>query len=226
MQLQALLYLIKMSPLYVSCLLAILLSSICGVKQFKKLDIAAKIFCTLICLSCLCEYLAYFSSKKWHNNSPIYSIYSLVEFVAISLYFNYSIDTFRSKNIGYYIGAVGFIIGVLNIIYLQPLNTFNSYYLFFEGIAIITMSLFSFFRMLMREDSLVLYTYPNFWFTAILSFLWSSSFLNWGFSDYVYNNHREKMWLLGNTLYIINIVTYVTIAAVFLLFPKMKTKYV
>lgn len=157
---------------------------------------------------------------------PIYSIYSLFEFLTISLYFNYSIDIFRPKKIGFYIGFIGVLIGILNIIYLEPLTTFNSYYLFFEGICIITMSLFSFFRLLISEDGLVILTYPHFWFGAVLLFLWSSAFLNWGFSDYVYAFHKEKMWLLSNSLSIINIITYATIAFIFVLFPKMKSKHV
>lgn len=207
-------------------MVTLVISSIIGVYQFKKLDKAAKIFCGLVCLVCVCEFLALYYRWKHHNNMPVYSIYSLVEFFTISLYFNYSIDIFRKKNIGIYVGITGIILGILDIVFLQPLNTFNSYYLFFEGIGIITMALFSFFRLLINEDGLVLYTYPHFWFTAILSLFWSSVFINWGFGEYVYKHHKEMLHLLANSISIINIITYFAIGCVFLLFPKMLSKHV
>ncbi|XZF13922.1 hypothetical protein ACTHGU_19230 [Chitinophagaceae bacterium MMS25-I14] len=157
---------------------------------------------------------------------PVYAIYSLFEFGMISAYFNYSIDIFRKKNAGLWIGAAGIIIGILNIIFLQPVYTLNSYFLFFEGIFIISMALFSFFRLLLMQDELKLHTYHHFWFAVILSFFWSITFLNWGMYDYFLQKMPSFNWIINRSILVVNIITYLSFAFVFLYYPKMKQNYV
>jgi len=199
-------------------------ASICGIYRYRRLDKAAKIFSVFICLACIAETTSLIAARVWHNSMPVIAIYSLIEFAMISVYFNYSIDAFRKKNLGIYFAIGGIVLGILDILFLQPLNVFNSYYLFFEGIGIISMSLFSFFRLLLKEEYLVLYKYPHFWFAAILSFFWSVTFLNWGLRDYIYIHHAQSSKMLDVGIYIINILFYAMFACVFILYPKMKTE--
>lgn len=167
--------------------------------------------------------IAVYLSLKWINNMPVYAVYSLIEFATLSIYFNYSIDVFRQKNTGYYIGACGVVLGILNSIFLQPINSSNSYFLFVEGIGIVTMSLFAFFRMLMREDDLKLHQYTHFWFAAILAFFWSVTFLNWGLSDYLYHYYPSVSLMVNKIILFLNMALYVMIGCVFILYPKLKT---
>ncbi|WP_123985167.1 hypothetical protein [Taibaiella soli] len=204
----------------------LLLASVIGGYRYKQFDKPTKFFYFFICAACLTEIIGYISSMKWKGNMPIYSIYSLLEFGVLSLYFNFSIDSFKARNIGIYIAIGGILLGILNIIFLQPLNSYNSYYLFFEAIGIITMCLFSFFRMLLREEGLVLYTYPHFWFAAVLAFFWSITFLNWGLYDYFYDHEKAKAWIVSISNISVNILTYATITGIFFLYPKMKPRYV
>lgn len=190
--------------------------------RYKRLDLAAKIFCIFTGMAFTAESLAFFTARRYHNNMPVYAIYSLLEFGIISLYFNYSIEAFRRKNIGIYIGITGIMIGICNIIFLQPINTLNSYFLFVEGIAIITMSLFSFFQLLLHEEGLKLYAYPHFWFPVALSFFWSITFLNWGLYDYFLAHIHEQVWIINLSILAVDIITYSTIGIVFFLYPKMK----
>lgn len=201
---------------------ALLFAFCCGIYRYKILDDAAKIFAVFVCLSVVSENLAFFAAQKFRNNMPVYAIYSLIEFGMVSLYFNNAIDVFRRYNIGYYVGIAGIILGILNIAFLQGLNQLNSYFLVFEGICIIGMALFSFFRLLLKHDQLRLNRYHHFWFATILAFFWSVTFINWSLYDYFSLKFTDKMWIINASIIVVNIITYLAISSVFILYPKMQ----
>lgn len=203
----------------------IVTSLLLGLYRFKSMDKASKVFVVLLSITVLCELSAYYGSVKYHNNMPIYAIYSIVEFFMISIYFNQVIDVFRKQNIGYYIAMAGVILGVFNLIFFQGIYTLNSYFLIFEGICIIGMSLFSFFRLLLVNDQLKLYRYPHFWFATILAFFWSVTFLNWTLYDYLLIHFNSITWIVNLSIVIVNLVTYSAISCVFILYPKMQKTY-
>ena len=204
-------------------LLSLLFASICSVYRFKCLDIASKILAVLVCCALINESAAYYLAIKYHNNLPIYAVYGFVEFGLLCLYFNNTIDVFIEKNIGIYIGIGGIILGIINLIFIQHLNSLNSYFLLFEGLCVIGMSLFAFFRLLLKQDSLHLYKYPHFWFISILVFFWSITFLNWGLYDYFNLKLQHAAWEINNVLPIVSAFTYCCFGCVFLLYPKMET---
>src|SRR5947207_14288343 len=110
------------------------------------------------------------------------------------LYFKHVIDVFIQKNIGIYIGISGILFRIINLLFIQNLNTLSSYFLFFEGITVIGMSLFAFFRLLLKHDSLHLTRYHHFWFISILVFFWSATFLIWGLYDYINLKLQHQAW--------------------------------
>ena len=200
----------------------LLFAFLCVIYRYKILDHASKIFSLFVALSLLSETIGIYASIKYRSNLPVYGIDSLFEFGLISLYFNSSIDVFRRKNIGYYIGALGIVLGIVNLIFVQGFNTLNSYFLVFEGICIIGMALFSFFRLLLRYDNLQLQKYPHFWLATILVFFWSATFINWSLYDYFFVKLRDMMWIVDLSIISAGIVTYIGISCVFILYPRMR----
>ncbi len=156
---------------------------------------------------------------------PLYAIYCLLEFGLIAIYFNYSIDVFRKYNIGYYIGLLGLVLGLINILFIQGLYILTSYFLVFEGIFIIGMGLFSFFRLLLKNDQLQLNRYPHFWFTTILLFFWSMTFISWALYDYFSIKHDKFAAVIDSSIHTVGSLFYVSICCVFLLYPKMERRY-
>lgn len=201
---------------------SLLFACICGVYRFKKTDTASKVLCVLICCAFINEGTAYYLAKKYHNNLLLYAIYSFVEFGMLSLYFNNVIDVFIKRNMGIYIGAGGIILGVVNLVFIQGPSSINSYFLLFEGLSIIGMSLFAFFRLLLKYDSLNLYKYHHFWFISILVFFWSITFLNWGLYYYINMELKQSAWKINAALAIISAITYCCFGCVFLMYPKMQ----
>lgn len=156
---------------------------------------------------------------------PEYAIYCLIEFAIISIYFNNSIDTFKKNNLGYIIGAFGVCLGVINIIFIQGMYILTSYFLVFEGIFIIGMGLFSFFRLLLRNDQLNLNKYPDFWFTTILMVFWSITFITWALYNYFMERYDAYEHVVSFSIRAIGGLFYLSISCVFLFYPKMQKRY-
>ena len=85
------------------------------------------------------------------------------------------------------------------------------------------MSLFAFFRLLLKNDSLHLYNYPHFWFISIIIFFWSITFLYWGLYDYFNLKLQYAAWEINFAELIVAAITYSSFGCVFLLYPKMQT---
>jgi len=207
--------------LHVSLLLgAILFSVLCGIFKFRTVDFPAKILCVLLGVTFLNEITASVFAIKYHNNLSVYSIFNIVQFVLLAAYFNFAIDVFRKSNIGLYIGIAGMAVGILNIVFLEPLGNFNTNFLLFEALCIIAMALFFFFRLLLVNDNFQLHRYPHFWFSVILVFFWSASFLCWGLYDYyIYLKKGSK--IISYSILAINLITYIAIGISFLSYHKM-----
>ncbi len=201
---------------------SLVFACICGIYRFKEIDTGSKVLFILVCCALVNESAAYFLAKKYQNNIPLYSVYCLIEFGILSFYFNKVIDVFIRWNLGIYIGISGIILGIYNLLFIQHLNTMNSYFLFFEGLSVIGLSLFAFFRLLLTHDSLHLYKYHHFWFICILVFFWSITFLNWGLYDYINLKLQHAAWKINFALTIIGAITYGSFGCVFLMYPKMQ----
>jgi hypothetical protein len=206
--------------LYCVYLLSLVFATISSIYRYKKLDGPSKILAVLMCCALITEGIAYFAAKHYHTNLPVYTIYCLVEFGILCLYFNNVIDVFAKKGVGIYIGAAGIALGIINMTFIQNLNVLNSYFLFFEGLSVIALSLFAFFRLLLKYDSLYLYKYHHFWFISILIFFWSITFLTWGLYDFINTVLAHDAWKINFGLMIIGTVTYSGFGCVFLLYNK------
>ncbi len=199
--------------------LVLLLTAIMGLRRFNLLDIAAKTLCILIVISLVDELCSFYATKKYHNDIPIYNVFSVIEFILVALYFNYSIDVFRKFRIGIYIGIAGCLIGIADIWY-QTINQLDSYFLFFDCITTITMALYSIARLVQKYDDLELKYYPHFWISTVLTFFWAFTFLTFGLYDYL-QDAKTGRWITTHIQLPANIITYAGICIVFIFFPKM-----
>lgn len=216
-------YLIQiLIPLYFALLLCLVIAL---PFRYKEVDKASRFICIMIWIGFLAEIVARYASKKYHNNMPVYTINRFIEFALVSLYFNYSIDTFRKHHIGYIIAAAGIAIGVANSIWYQPITTLNTLYIFLECIGIVCMSLFSFYRLLLTHTTLRLHNRVHFWIPCIFLFNWCGTLSSWGLYDYFRSGHYDKTPILNISLVFVGILTYLAFGIIFLLYPKMKSTH-
>lgn len=202
--------------------LVLLLVSVFAVFNFRKMELASRIICVLIWIASITEVLAWYTAKHFHNNLPVYNIFSYLELTLVCLYFNYSIDTFRKRFIGYYIALAGILLGLLNTIFFQPLTTLNSNFIFVECLCIVSMSLYSFYRLLLVSNNLYLQNNTHFWVPCVLIFYWCTTLFSWGMYDFFAGLLQEKTAILNICLLMVNIITYLAYATIFFLPSKIK----
>lgn len=203
-----------------SVIVIIAIAMLCGIYNYKKLDGASKVLLLMITIGFINEVTAYMFAKFYGNNMKVYNSYSIVELFILSVYFNKSIPIFRKWHLGIYIGFIGIIVGVIDFSFLQSLSSFSTTYLLFEGFCIILMALVAFYYLLLNRDDLRIYNYPHFWFTSILLFFWTVTYVTWGIFPIIHS--RKNVQLIASFLSLVNIISYSAIALVFLFYPKMK----
>ncbi len=203
----------------------IVFSLICSLIRFRILSKDAKVLSIMLLLTLFFEIAAELSARLYKTNMLVYSIFNVVQFFFVSMYFNFSIDTFRSKNIGLWIGLTGVLLGIVNYLFIESPLKLESIYLMFEDVLIVGMALYSFYRLLLIDDNVVLTKSPNFWFTSFILFFWTSTFLIWGTFTYLTQLSDLAKSLLLSVLLIVNVITYVGIGFVFLFYKTMQQGY-
>lgn len=202
------------------------LSFITGVSQYKRLDASSKYIVILTGFSFLCEILAHFFAVYAKNNYPIYNLYSIVEFFLLTAYFNSVVTALGRNNVGLLIGAIGVVFGILNLLLLQPVNTFNSNFLFIEGFVIIGLSLYSFYDVLIRDDDIILNRMPTFWFNSVFLIYWSATYLTWPVYNLVQLTFNINPLYIDTSLWFVSLLMYSIISIVFIRYNKLKAQHV
>jgi len=194
------------------------LTVLLGLLKLKSLDKGGRIFCLLLCLTFISEYLTYVVAIKKGNNMFVYHIYNPIELFILALYFNTTIETFRQRNVGIYIGIAGLLAGFFNSAYIQSIKGFNSYFLLFEGLCVISMSLFSFYQLMLKDSVASPISDPHFRLSFLLLFYWCITFISWGVYEMMTTDKRIDV--INLILWTANIIIYLGVAVVFLLYKQ------
>lgn len=197
-----------------------LFACLLSIAVFRTNDTASKIIGILVLVTFLNERVGNYYAYTHQNSNVIYGIFNPIQLLIVAIYFNFSIDLFRKKNIGIIIGIIGCIMGFIDY-YLLP-DKMNNVFLLSESVIIVAMCLYSFYRMLVIDDGLRLITYPHFWFTAIFLFFWTSLFLIWGLYDFLIEKVGVSADVFQIILLTVNVITYLAFGVVFLLYNKMR----
>lgn len=205
-------------------LILLLLTAGLGLWRWRKLGKADRWLSLLMVVSLVQEIIAkviiIFGDKK--DNLYTYNIYTPVEFFLVCMYFNHSLAYFRKRSLGLKIGLAGVVLCILYIKYIQPLQVFGNYMLFFESLIITVFCFVAFYQLLMEED-LRLLTAAGFWLTVCLMLYWSTTFAGWGLWNIMKKQQYQTLIrIITNTLKGANYVFYSGVALVFLNYPKLK----
>jgi hypothetical protein len=197
-------------------------ASFAGLVHYKKMDKPTRIMVWYVVITLISESIATYAAFVFKNNLPVYHFYNLIQFLLLSLYFNYSAEKQHFKLSGWIIGLTGIIFSIVNSVYFQhPTKELNTNFVIIESFLIIGMSLFSFYRLLV-SDFIYIHLSPKFWFSAILLVFWSFTFFYWLVGVIIYKSMPNMSFWLDAMIWFINIVAYSAIAAVFLFYNKMK----
>ena len=166
------------------------------------------------------ELLCDFYRMFYHNNIRIFHLSAPLEFFIICLYYNYAIAYFKKRKLGIWIGIFGIILGLVNTLYIQDLNTFPSVFMLFEAFCIIGLSMYSYFT-LFRQEDLVLKKSVQFWATSLFLLFWSFTFVIWGVRGIVTQDSPYIIKLAFPLLCAINMVYYGGFLVIFINYNKL-----
>lgn len=195
-------------------------ASLLSLSQWRRLQSSAKYLAVLMILTFVAEAIALYISRNSGNNLFIYHISSPIEFLLISLYFNESVTIIAKRRIGLFIGILGIVLSVMNSLFFQKPTSINTYFLLFEGTAIIIYCLLSFHQILLDEEYLP-YRNVHFWISICFILFWSTTFTGWGI--YAVRDSRDVTLVraFSTLLTIVNFLFYFGIAAIFLNYKKL-----
>jgi hypothetical protein len=207
---------------YLVDLALILAAFLSGAYRFRHLDKAARIFCLLMAVTFIIESVALYAGYRYHSNSGVYSVSTVIELFILCFYFNYSIDIFKNRGIGIWLGCISVLLGILSNIYLKPHDAQNYYYLAYSSICTITLCLISLLRLYLSPKNSRLLSLPHFWLAVIMLLFSSVTAAAWAWVslEYLATQIRGFKAIASILLVAVNMLNYFSIAIVFWKHPK------
>jgi len=212
-----------MAILDFSYYIVLFLIAIIGLYRFYSFDKAAKLIYAIIMIGATNEIIvSIFKYKKMHT-MVLYHFYCVIDFFFIILFFLNAIKS-RKKHLYILISSIILpLLAILNIIFLQPINKFNSNVFILESFSVIGMSLYSLYTILIDERLTMVYKYPNFWFWVFFLILNSGTFFFWA-CIFPISKDKNLRDIAQNIQVVINIFIYIGFGFILFFYPKMVRK--
>lgn len=190
---------------------------ISGIRHYTILDQSSKIVLLIIAASLLFELTHFYAPG--YNSTILMNSCIAVHFLLIGVYFNHTIDIFIRSNLGIKIGIGGLLLGIAG----AANHTIGNYLALTEGLCIIVMCLFAFYRLLSQHEQLRLLYYHHFWFIALFLFYWSVTYFIRSFFTNEALLPAGSHLFAGQSMKLISLLTYAGAGCVFLLYKKKFT---
>lgn len=187
------------------------------------MDKASKYLALFIVLTTIVEISALIIKLNNSHNTLLYNIFSVIQLSLVTLFFQSAIKVFQRNNIGWIVICVSFITWIINAIFFQDITKIlNTYFLFYESLCIVGMSLFFFYDSLLNDSHYSVLT-PYYIFTSLLLLFWSVTFLYWILFLNLYSIiPQEKNSWLNIFLRTISLITYLGFGLVFLFYKRLQ----
>lgn len=210
---------IRMTPLarFYLYIITVAFAFIVALWRMKRLNKAFKILTLLIGLTFTAELTAHLLAMKYANNMIVFHIYTPVLLLLVCAYFHHSNPVFRRLNVLKIVSVAGIAAAIANSYYLQPINTFNTNYILFTGFCVIAMSLVSFYRYYTDNETINIISRPDFQVSLLFLFYWSSTFISFAFHELLEESAFHGMYLF---IWMVNIITYLSLALVFMFYKE------
>lgn len=145
--------------------------------RFKRFNTIHKLLSILLISAGILSFIAYVMHGKKMNNMIISHFYTSVEYLLWSLIY---IRLFDNRTIKKLIQISIFIVitfTIINMIFWQPLETYNSYSKSVESAFLVCFSIGWFYKVFVDQSIKRLETHPMFWINAAVLIYFAGSFL-------------------------------------------------
>lgn len=201
-------------------LLVLSFAAIATLYRWRLLSSADRWIPILMLATLAQECVANVMSRVTGNNYPSYHVYTPIEVCIICLYFDRSMRFRFPYVIGSTIAGISVLLSIFISWKWQPVDTFNSYFLLYEGCLVIVFCLLSFYKLLIRED-VIPGRMAHFWLTICFLLYWSLTFANLGLFARVPVEQVYLRTIFRITLYCANLLFYLGIIGVFVRYEKL-----
>lgn len=206
-------------------IILLILVSLLSFRNTGGNDTTIKHLRTYAIVTTITEIIAFLLYYTKGNNVIIYHIYSPIQLLILSVYYNQAISFFKQKRIGYVIGVSGLFISLINSLFIQqPPSSLNSYFIVIEALLVISMTLCYFYDFLNTKLTTRRFTTPDFWISCLLLLFWSFTFFRWLASLSMPGVVSANIYYILYMMWVINIITYTGFGLVFLFYRKLQPR--
>ncbi|MGN6568037.1 MAG: hypothetical protein ACTHJ0_08800 [Flavipsychrobacter sp.] len=214
---------------YFSVIMSLSLSALpvlVAAMRYKMLDKASRMIFYLLSLAFLTECFAAVVAFRYRNNLAVYNVSNLGQVFLITLYFNFCSSTLKRRNIGLLIGVLSVIVGVLNMLLFQPINTYNSNYFLYQTLIVLALGMYVYTQFLLNKTYLRIQQSPHFWFILVLFFFYVFNFFTMSLYDYETKHLNEYKKLVDYLIVFLSAATNTAFTLVFVFYPRLNLRYV
>ena len=193
-----------------------------GLIRFRSLDTPGRLLLTYICLAWIVESLAFYYGVSDKDNRPVYRIGGIAELFVIILYFNFAVDVLKKKHTGIAIGICAVVIGVLNNFYLQPRTDLASYFISFQSLLVIAMSMLSLARLVNGYDYREMLKKPELWVSLVFLIYFTVTYFIWAMLNY-FGTDPGILQQLMTAVTLMNCLANAAFGIIFFRYPKLNS---
>jgi hypothetical protein len=212
-----------MDMLYKAVYIAVIYAaSMIPIIRWRILDLPERIITLLLVLAAAQQTLSLFGGLSNSDVARLYNTFVLVEFLLVSLYFNYSRPAFRRRHLGIVFGILGVLLGILNICFLQRFDVVATYFSLFEAAAIVLYCLVAFMQMPLAEDYQPTRS-KDFWIAVLQLCSVSPTLIGWlliSITGDDYGSPFQKIFF--QVIIALSLLFYIGMAIFFLRYHKLR----
>ncbi len=174
--------------LYCLCLISILLATLIGAVRYKQYSTAMKIIVWGLIVTSISETACYIAvnAHKYALRYTFYHFYDIIESVLTTSYFIFAFNPVNTRKFLVINVILWPVLGVLNILFFQPLGTMNTNMLMLESLTFVSLSLFLIYMTIKQNKVENIFKYPHFWMAVLFLISWSTTFFFWAFLHSLY----------------------------------------
>lgn len=199
-----------MSNRFIAYLVLLSVVFLMGLIKYKHLSLPFKYLWLLMGITLISESLSGYLSYQHQSSLPVYHFLSCIEYAGIAMVFSGLYKNKILRRTTFYSIIPVSILGILNSVYLQDMNTFPSNVLLLSHGIFLLFALLLFKQMIDEPIEKKLYKQSQFWLSTAYLIFPAAVFLSFGLQNYFIRN-QLNMQPINNMIYISNFVFYILI---------------
>ncbi len=173
-------------------------------------------FSLFLLLTLIIEFTANYLSAKNISNTPLYNIFTSLEFIFYIYTIRLFIQRSLAKKIFVYAMAAYGLAALINIFFIQGIMVFHTITYAAGCLVVVFCCAYYFFETLLRPTPVILVRMPDFWICSGLLFFYAVSFPIYGFTNFVMGLPHALLRNFNLFIQILNIILYTMFSIAFL----------